>query len=42
MNAAYKAYAKIITQRLNTINEYVFSEEQYGFHKGYPVLTAYL
>jgi sorting nexin-29 len=34
LNVAYKVYAKIITQRLNMINEYILSEEQYGFRKG--------
>lgn len=33
LNAAFEVYAKIITQRLNIINEYAFPEEQYGFHK---------
>jgi uncharacterized alpha-E superfamily protein len=34
LNVAYKVYAKIITRRLNMINEYILSEEQCAFRKG--------
>jgi hypothetical protein len=34
LTVAYKVYAKIITQRLNTIKEHVLSEEQCEFRKG--------
>jgi sorting nexin-29 len=34
LNVAYKVCAKIITRRLNIINEYTLSEEQRGFRKG--------
>jgi hypothetical protein len=34
MNVAYKVHAKIITRRLNIINEYILTEEQCGFRKG--------
>jgi hypothetical protein len=34
LNVAYKVCAKIITRRLNVINEYTLSEDQFGFRKG--------
>lgn len=34
LSIAYKIYAKIITRRLNVINEHILREEQCGFRKG--------
>jgi hypothetical protein len=33
LNVAYKVYAKIVTKRMNIINEYILSKEECGFHK---------
>jgi hypothetical protein len=38
LNVAYKVCAKIITRRLNIINEYILSEEQCCFTKDVHVL----
>ena len=42
IDSAYKIYAKLLTKRINIINEALLTDEQSGFGETVSVLTAFL